>query len=78
MTERLKYPQELIKNIAQEIDMGPDKDRIKERLWNALSKRKPFQNFEFIIDDSKYRQSWFDFKQSQLENYVMEQFPLST
>lgn len=51
----------------------PEKDGIKSRLWDALSKRKPFQNFKFIIDNSKYRQKWFDFKQSQLEQHVREE-----
>ncbi|NDV83972.1 UPF0158 family protein [Bacteroides sp. 51] len=51
----------------------PDQDTIKERLWTAISKRKPFQNFKYIIDDSKYRQSWFDFKQMQLEKFVLNQ-----
>ncbi|MDR1716514.1 MAG: UPF0158 family protein [Prevotella sp.] len=50
-----------------------DDDSVKKRLWNAISKRKPFQNFKFIIDDSRYRQCWFDFKQSKLEQFVLEQ-----
>ncbi|NDV96107.1 hypothetical protein D0T84_14470 [Dysgonomonas sp. 521] len=50
----------------------PDSDPIKRRLWTAISKRKPFQNFKYIIDYSKYRQSWFDFKQMELEKYVRE------
>lgn len=51
----------------------PDNDTIKSRLWNAISKRKPFQNFKSIIDNSKYRQHWFDFKQAQMERFVLEQ-----
>lgn len=54
----------------------PDNDTIKIRLWNAISKRKPFQNFKFIIDNSKYRQCWFDFKQSQMEVFVQNQLLL--
>lgn len=50
-----------------------DDDSIKKHLWDAISKRKPFQNFKFIIDDSQYRQCWFDFKQSKLEQFVLEQ-----
>lgn len=50
-----------------------DDDTLKKRLWDAISKRKPFQNFKFIIDDSQYRQCWFDFKQSKLEQFVLEQ-----
>lgn len=51
----------------------PDNDAIKNRLWNAISKRKPFQNFKFIIDNSPYRQCWFDFKQLQIEQFVLDQ-----
>jgi len=51
----------------------PDNNPIQSRLWNAISRRRPFQNFKFIIDKSKYRQLWFDFKQSQLEQFVLEQ-----
>lgn len=51
----------------------PDKDSIKKRLWDAISGRKPFQNFKFIIDSSQYRQCWFDFKQLELEQFVQEQ-----
>lgn len=54
-------------------DIIPGNDAIKTRLRNAISGRKPFQNFKFIIDNSQYRQSWFDFKQSQLEQFVQEQ-----
>jgi hypothetical protein len=55
----------------------PDKDIVKSRLWNALSRRKPFQNFKIIIDNSPYRQCWFDFKQSRLEQFVAEQLDSS-
>ena len=51
----------------------PDNDTIKSCLWNAISKRWPFQNFKSVIDNSKYRQRWFDFKQSQMELFVLEQ-----
>lgn len=48
----------------------PDNEALKKRLWDAIAKRKPFQNFKYIIDNSPYRQAWFDFKQLQLEKYV--------
>lgn len=51
----------------------PDHDAIKNRLWTAISERKPFKNFKAIIDDSKYREHWFDYKQSQMEQLVLEQ-----
>lgn len=49
-----------------------DDDSVKKRLWDAISKRKPFQNFKYIIDNSRYRQDWFDFKQLWLEKYVLD------
>lgn len=42
----------------------------KLELENALQKRKPFQNFRYSIDQSDYRQAWFDFKQNELEKRV--------
>ncbi|MDR3140264.1 MAG: UPF0158 family protein [Tannerellaceae bacterium] len=51
----------------------PTRDALKSRLWNALSRKKPFQNFKIIVENSRYRQCWFDFKKSRLEQYVSEQ-----
>ncbi len=50
-----------------------DDDSVKNHLWDAISKKKPFQNFKFLIDDSQYRQCWLDFKQAKLERFVLEQ-----
>lgn len=50
----------------------PDNDAVKSRLRNALSGRQPFQNFKHVINSSKYRQCWFDFKQSQMEQFVLD------
>lgn len=44
--------------------------RLKFDLEDALQKRKPFQNFKYIVDNSDVRQDWFDFKQSELEKIV--------
>ncbi len=51
----------------------PDGDPVKHRLSETLSRRHPFRNFKFIIDDSRYRQQWFDYKQSRIEEFVREQ-----
>ena len=40
------------------------------KLENALRMKKPFQNFNRSIDNSDFRQNWFDFKQSELEKIV--------
>ena len=39
-------------------------------LESILANRKPFQNFKDIINLSNFRQSWFDFKQNELEKRV--------
>ena len=50
----------------------PDDAGIKKRLWKAVSERKPFRNFKYVIDGSEYRQKWFDFRRIQLERLVTD------
>jgi len=47
-------------------------EKLQNKLWNVLEHRKPFANFKNLIDNSDYRQDWFDFKQSCLEEHVFE------
>ena len=46
---------------------------MREKLIDVLNERKPFANFKRIIDNSDYRQDWFDFRQARLEEYVYEE-----
>jgi hypothetical protein len=40
---------------------------LKDRLFNALNKPKPFRNFKWEIDNSEeYRQKWFDYKNQRI------------
>ncbi|MHB0754126.1 UPF0158 family protein [Polaribacter sp. M15] len=45
----------------------------KLKLQVVLGNIKPFQNFKNTIDQSEFRQSWFDFKQKELEKMVENQ-----
>ena len=47
-------------------------DKFKKKLDEALNRRKPFQNFKYLIDNSEYRDDWFGFKQKELEKMVLE------
>ena len=47
--------------------------QFKSELEDILQKKKPFQNFKYLIDNSDYRQKWFDFKQRELERIVENQ-----
>lgn len=47
--------------------------KFQSELDNILQNRKPFQNFKHSIDNSDYRQNWFDFKQNELEKIVEQQ-----
>jgi hypothetical protein len=47
-------------------------NKLQNKLFNALNNRKPFANFKYLIDNSLYRQDWFDFKKRRLENHVYE------
>ena len=43
---------------------------LQEKLTKTLNRKKPFANFKNLIENSDYRQLWFDFRQTQYENYV--------
>lgn len=43
------------------------------RLVNALSHRKPFSHFKDIVDNSKYRQDWFGFRDESQKDWVKKQ-----
>lgn len=51
-----------------------DNNELRNRLYNALNKPKPFRNFKWEIDDAgEYRQKWFDFKLQKLIEFVKNQ-----
>lgn len=45
----------------------------QSKMENILQRKNPFQNFKHSIDNSNFRQKWFDFKQSELEKTVKSQ-----
>jgi hypothetical protein len=51
------------------VDQLSDLD-LSQRLAFALNNQKPFANFKNLVDDSAYRQDWFDYRQKWLEEYV--------
>lgn len=51
---------------------------LQNKLIDALNRRKPFQNFKWLIDNSgEYRQKWFDYKKSRYIQWVKEQIDLN-
>ncbi|WP_340156533.1 UPF0158 family protein [uncultured Winogradskyella sp.] len=44
--------------------------QFQAELENILERKKPFQNFKNRIDNSDFRQNWFDFKKIELEKIV--------
>ena len=50
---------------------------LKGKLITALSRKKPFSNFKFLIDNAGgQRQSWFDFKNKRYIDWVEEQIEI--
>jgi hypothetical protein len=48
---------------------------LRQHLVQALNSKKPFKEFKYLIDTSGvHRQEWFDFKNSQLKNWVRARF----
>jgi hypothetical protein len=50
-----------------------DDQKLREDLIKILSRRSPFANFKAEIDESAYRQKWFDFRTTKYEEYIREQ-----
>jgi hypothetical protein len=51
-----------------------DDKKLQDKLYNALNRRGPFQNFKWEIDNSgEYRQRWFDYKKMRYIEWVKEQ-----
>ena len=48
-------------------------DAFRDRLIHQLSQRKPFSKFKWTIDNSNYRQDWFDFKEQAYLQWVRQQ-----
>lgn len=53
-----------------------DEDRLKEDLIKILNRKSPFANFKAEVETSSHRQKWFDFRDKQYEDYVIEQLKL--
>ncbi len=52
-----------------------DSNKLKDKLIDALNKRRPFREFKFAIDNSgEYRQKWFAFKNEKMQEWVMKRF----
>jgi hypothetical protein len=45
--------------------------RLKEDLIKILNRKSPFANFKIEIENSSYRQKWFDFRNREYEKYVL-------
>ena len=51
------------------IDELSDKN-FQNKLINALNRKKPFANFKHLVENSDYRQQWFDYRRTQYGYYV--------
>lgn len=50
-----------------------DSNDFKLKLMDILNRSKPFRHFKHAIDNSAYRQEWFDYKDRMYVNWVREQ-----
>lgn len=49
-------------------------NREKNRLSAAVSGYKPFASFNRIIHQSEFREKWFEFRQKELERFVIDNY----
>jgi len=48
-------------------------DGFRKKLLTSLNRPKPFRNFNYLIQESDFRQEWFDFRQERNIEWVREQ-----
>lgn len=61
-------------NIMEEFTVTlPNTSIIKQKLINALNRKRPFSHFKEIIETSEYSSLWFEFKNKQLIEFVKDQ-----
>lgn len=65
---------EIMENFIDEVE----DIKLRDELSNALNKKKPFSHFKFIVENSAYRQTWFDFKAEQIQRLVIEQMLMNS
>jgi hypothetical protein len=66
-------------NIMQDFIESVDNIDLKNKLSEAIRKRKPFSNFKLIIDTSgDYRTKWFQFKKDKLIEMIRENLKIIT
>ncbi len=71
--ESFKIMEAFAEELQNIVASNRDVRRLQDQLFYALNHKKPFANFKWKIDNSDYRQHWFDFKQQWLENYVKKE-----
>ena len=55
------------------IDRKVKERNLAEDLVNALSKPKAATGFKFLIDGSKYKEEWVDYRRGKYHDWVKEQ-----
>lgn len=59
--------------VMKDFSMSLSDSQLKENLLRQLSKPKPFQKFKYQIDNSDYRNDWFEFKKKAYAEFVKSQ-----
>jgi hypothetical protein len=57
-------------NVMEDFASFVAEGELQNSLLNALSGKRPFRNFNHIIESSPSRQEWFDYKKNRLQEYV--------
>ncbi len=63
---RSKDSYRIMENFVHSLPTG----KVRNDLLDAISRKKPFRNFNAIIHNSSAREQWFKFRQQEHEKYV--------
>lgn len=54
-------------------DTLPPKEPLKDRLIDVLELKSPFRNFKELVENSEYRDEWFDFRDNAWLKHTSDQ-----
>jgi hypothetical protein len=54
--------------------VGEVPERMRNKLAEVLNRHSPFANFKAVVENSEYRQQWFDFKKKEFEQHVFDYY----
>lgn len=59
-------------HIMEDFIFTVEDEQLRDRLLEALNSKKPFRYFRATVEDSPLRDTWYDFKDARMKEWLLE------